>query len=258
MNIQIVSDLHHEYFKDIVNIPKTANYIALLGDIGYPKNDNYDEFLASLSSRYEKVFVIAGNHEFYNSNTTMDSTTQIIESKCSKYNNVYFLNNKSIIIGNYRVIGTTLWTNIPVGAETYIRDNLNDCSRIKKYVIKNNIKRKRAISPSDITRFHKIAVEFIQLEVECAKELNQKVIVLTHHAPTFNGTLNPKYARSDLDYAYASDLDYLICSPIVAWFYGHTHFATNFEMNGVRIANNPKGYPSESNIEFNPEIAFEL
>ncbi len=46
-------------------IPQIAECMALLGDISYAKKDNYQSFLLEQAQRFEKVFVIAGNHEFY-------------------------------------------------------------------------------------------------------------------------------------------------------------------------------------------------
>jgi hypothetical protein len=39
----------------------------LVQDIGHPKKENYFAFLAAQAARFERVFVVTGNHEYYTS-----------------------------------------------------------------------------------------------------------------------------------------------------------------------------------------------
>lgn len=47
------------------NIPVISHSLALLGDIGYPSLRDYEAFLLHQAQRFERIFVLAGNHEFY-------------------------------------------------------------------------------------------------------------------------------------------------------------------------------------------------
>ena len=75
MRIQYISDLHLEMYKENVSpdlftklIRPEAPYLALCGDIGIPDFVNYENFLNWCSRRWTKVFLVAGNHEYYNWN----------------------------------------------------------------------------------------------------------------------------------------------------------------------------------------------
>jgi len=106
MKIQYFSDLHLEFFtqkkldKLFKIIEKKASILALCGDIGYPEQLLYEQFLSRLSAMdYKKIFIISGNHEYYkmekmekmeNSRIqrTMIQTENKIKEICSRYSNV--------------------------------------------------------------------------------------------------------------------------------------------------------------------------
>jgi len=74
MRVQYISDIHLELYKDLpeaafVNfITPDAPYLALCGDIGIPDFKNYEKFISWCAPRWNKIFIIAGNHEYYNFN----------------------------------------------------------------------------------------------------------------------------------------------------------------------------------------------
>ena len=73
MRLQIVSDIHLEFYsQNFPVIEKHAGNVALLGDIGKPFTYVYERFLFQQSETFDHVFVILGNHEYYNANKTMD------------------------------------------------------------------------------------------------------------------------------------------------------------------------------------------
>jgi hypothetical protein len=37
-------------------------YLAMLGDIGYPPQPKYQDLLLEMAGKFQKVFVLAGNH----------------------------------------------------------------------------------------------------------------------------------------------------------------------------------------------------
>lgn len=72
IQIQILSDLHLETPSayDIFTINPKAPFLALLGDIGYVKDDGFFEFIRTQLQRFHVVFLVLGNHEPYHSNWT--------------------------------------------------------------------------------------------------------------------------------------------------------------------------------------------
>eukprot|EP00004_Rigifila_ramosa_P015516 TRINITY_DN3606_c0_g1_i4.p1 TRINITY_DN3606_c0_g1~~TRINITY_DN3606_c0_g1_i4.p1 ORF type:complete len:454 (+),score=83.28 TRINITY_DN3606_c0_g1_i4:50-1411(+) len=75
LDIHVISDTHIEFYATeeqvaaVLPLTPPARYLALLGDIGVLKEgkqrERYTRFLDFCSSRYEMVFVIAGNHEYH-------------------------------------------------------------------------------------------------------------------------------------------------------------------------------------------------
>jgi len=56
-----------------------ADVLCLAGDIGYPYSGIYREFLKQMNSDFKKVFIIAGNHEYYNSDKIQRPEFQFIQ-----------------------------------------------------------------------------------------------------------------------------------------------------------------------------------
>ena len=95
--IQYFSDLHLEFY-DLTKLVRMIHWIkpksdicVLAGDIGYPFQKKYEVFLIAMNKKFEHIFLILGNHEFYqlkdNEGKTMN---QIIEQteKIIKSNNL--------------------------------------------------------------------------------------------------------------------------------------------------------------------------
>ena len=95
-----LSDLHLEKdFKRIFNINKYTKdrpYLILLGDIGYVNQQSYKDFLYGISGRFDKIFIVAGNHE-YDSNKTLNEINLEIENICNRRNNLLFLQQKKCL-----------------------------------------------------------------------------------------------------------------------------------------------------------------
>ncbi len=64
MKLQIASALHIEFGHNPELRDVGANVLVLAGDIGCADIETVD-WLHDLSSRYEAVLYVAGNHEFY-------------------------------------------------------------------------------------------------------------------------------------------------------------------------------------------------
>lgn len=79
---------------------------------------------------------------------------------------------------------------------------------------------------------------------------SRKVVVFTHHAPTVEGTSDPKFKGSPGASAFATELTELPLwsdsSPLVLWAFGHTHHTCDFTRRGVRVVSNQRGYYRES------------
>lgn len=243
MDIQYISDLHLEMRPSIQILP-SADYLALLGDIGYPTQPHYETLIKDCAAKFKHVFVVAGNHEYYN-HRSMNEIDQRISDICGRFGNVTFLNNSSMTIDNVKIFGGTLWSYIKLEDQYQVSQGMNDYKRIS---VKTNMKggghRKYPVTPARTSLLHQQTIDILRDEIISAREQGQKMVVMTHHAPSFD-SISPEFKDDPLSCAFASDLTSLIGDPIVVWMHGHTHYPVDYRINNTRIVSNPMGYPDE-------------
>ena len=267
LKIQIVSDTHLEFrneeFAKIL-IP-SAPILCLLGDICVCGNvedfTKFKKFIMYLSTRFEYIFFITGNHEYYtagNNDITPAVTIKGINKAIKKFmdpiKNVFFMNNKSKKITmngkDYVFIGSTLWTYIAPDNRMIIEHRMNDYTYI--YVDEKAsplVDAVRKFRVDDMVEMHNKSVKFIKSEIKKIKK-DEIGILLTHHKPIKE--------EGPADQAYESDLaNILIREPLKLAAYGHTHVKYDKLINNVRVVSNPKGYISQK-TNYNPKFFVEL
>lgn len=256
LTIQYLSDIHLEFYGSLTKVSRLVNWIqpksnicVLAGDIGYPFQKQYEIFLKSMNHKFEHTFLIPGNHEFYqmgkNKNKTMNDVIQQIENiiQSNELNNIHFLNNSHYDLrltdGNeYRFIGSTLWTHI--SDNNYL---INDFDKINEMTI------------NKMNSMHKESKDYIKSMIQQCEEDNKKIIMITHHLPSFS--LNhPKYIQyKNYNQCFSSHSDDLIKDPVKCWIFGHTHAEMTMNINNIPCVVNPIGYPGENaKIDFNKVI----
>lgn len=67
---------------------------------------------------------------------------------------------------------------------------------------------------------------WLEGEIERAKQDGVQLVVVTHHAPSMQGTSHPMFDASPLAHAFGTPMDNLLAPPVAAWVYGHTHYST--------------------------------
>ena len=229
MKLQYISDLH----ENLVNINPIAEYIALIGDVASPFDPNYEKYLQYLSQKFQGVFVVMGNHEYYGS--IFNKAEEQMELICNKFSNVFLLNNKSFLLNGVLIVGSTLWSNINQDSFNFL-----NCREL----IKMNGRRKMTIQ--DYIQKHKEAVEFIENEVK----KGYPTIILTHYAPL--NEMNGNKIHSPYSSGFSSDLSYINNSNIKAWLSGHTHNCISICRNKIFYSSNCLG-EQKNNTRFNPE-----
>jgi predicted MPP superfamily phosphohydrolase len=130
--IQIYSDIHIELWDKLPEIPVTAKYLILAGDICQLNHPQFYPFLDYCSTNWEKTFYIPGNHEYYSIKKNMNEVEFEYKYRIGeKYKNVFYLNNKYVRLNeDINVYGTTFWT-IPSFKSTYnAKQYLNDYNQI--------------------------------------------------------------------------------------------------------------------------------
>lgn len=274
-HLQFVSDIHLEFYEpeELPNIlpkiikPNKNNNVALLGDIGYPHTKIYEDFISWCSKNFKRVFIIAGNHEYYNIADnklskkslevmkTIQEINEKIEDIEANYNNVHFLNRKKYIIhsncsseakdftSGVVILGATLWANIPPKYQEQLPNMMNDYKCI--YYMNENNKIEK-LTTAYVNKMHKKDLNWIKKQVEQANKNGQDVIILTHHAPSQKMEHdNPKKRRLPCGYSTNLD-DFITQNPnIKYWLSGHTHLSKMTKIGNTDLISNCMGYKGQ-------------
>lgn len=244
MEIQYISDIHIDLLtpKQITRFKTFFRPIApicvLAGDIGNPFKCEwqYFDFLTFISSQFEKIFLISGNHEYYTNNIE-DTQNKISSVVNDTYPNITFLNNSYEDYKGIRFIGTTLWSKIHNPEFT-----TNDVLCINNFSIQKN------------NELHDTAVKFLEDELSNCLANSIHSVVISHHLP-LNELTHPYYKKEIYQnylQCYSSDLSELIVKNgqiILCWFYGHTHKSSiQTHHNNIFLCNSV-GYSNENSLE---------
>ncbi|KAM0136136.1 hypothetical protein ACHAP3_004759 [Botrytis cinerea] len=247
---QILSDLHLEVCSQYHTfaIPPVAPYLILAGDIGRLIDyEGYLAFLAKQTAQFEKVFLVLGNHEFYHlSHTIALEQAQRLENEAALNGKLVLCHQKRLDIelgdSHTTILGCTLWSKIDDSAREAVQTRIKDLEKIDNWSIDDHI----AAHISDLTWLSNQVTEIRNQNKSRAEgEPERKILVITHHAPTIVGTSSPKNSNNPWGSAFATEL---LGDPstnwvdVKAWVFGHTHFTTDFEKNGVRVLSNQRGY----------------
>lgn len=267
MRIHQMSDLHLEFnHKFRATNPYDADILMLNGDIcvadyltrskestKYYLGEIIRDFFKQASDNYQYVIYVPGNHEHYHG--TFLDTVRILREELN-HPNLTILDNSSMIIDDYKIIGATLWTDCDDGNPlvlNYLQNYMND------FKIVNYSKQPwKRFWPIDSKVEHTKALKYISAE----SDGHDKVIVMTHHAPSVQ-SIHSSY--QDLMYYYAnrgyySDLDQFILDrpQIKLWTHGHVHNNFDYMIGSTKIICNPHGYHTENIHGFNRGNIIEL
>jgi len=231
--LQYISDLHLEFIESIVKVPVAGKYLALLGDIGNPFKSNYKTFLDYTSHHWDKVFLITGNHEYYNDQYCMEEIEWQIKDLASKYQNVFPLIQERYELEEYTILGTTLWSRITSSLDKKYGDTM--------YI---KYKKNQLLDGNTINQLHSESVEGNKNNLT-----HKKTIMLTHHIPSYQLIADEYKTQRYLKISdrYYSNLDYLIKKPITHWLYGHSHCTNEKYINHTYCGINAYGYQKQIN-----------
>ncbi len=238
MKVALASDLHIEFGDVVLNNDENADVLILAGDIMVVQSRNSDlwvrRFLDDVSSKFRHVIYIAGNHEHYHGD--FQKTDSIICEYISCYDNIHYLKNDIVHIGDTIFFGGTMWTdmgqrdeNTMATASAYMMDYAQ---------IKNG---KNRLNVSQTLTEHVQCLTHLEGALDTHR--GAKFVVVTHHAPSDKST-HPKYLGSPVNGAYSSNLEHVMerYPNIALWCHGHTHSPFDYEIGSTRVVCNPRGY----------------
>lgn len=245
MKIQYCSDLHLElkdnsrYIKYNPIEPK-GDILILAGDITYRCEEYFKHnFFKYVSDNFKSVYMISGNHEFYKG---CDLKIQDKPEMTAILDNVFIINNKSVIIDNTNFIFTTLWSKINAEYELNIKTFITDFKLIKYH---SNI-----LTTSDFNRLHEKSLKFLEKAIDENKL--KKMIVVTHHLPS-DLCIPEEFKGNSLNSAFATNLSSFIeKSNVDYWIYGHSHRNVPLRKIGkTKLVTNQLGY-----VAYNENIGY--
>ena len=242
-HIQLLSDLHLDIHEDHPDIPETdADLIILAGDISEGLlGINWAKTQADHLQK--PILYLTGNHEYYREDGTQFDVT--LKQTVDDHPWVHFMQMDHFDMGQYRILGTTLWTSFDLDgdgtrslSQWHAWQSMADYRAIRW--------QDRSITPERTRLWHVAQCQWLEEQLKQAKEDGMTAIVVTHHAP-HPRSISPQYANSRLNASFASDLSSLFGQPWSPsyWFHGHTHQFTDYVQDSTRVMANPRGYPEE-------------
>lgn len=239
MKVRLYSDLHNEFHRNKVWVPPVLDgedetVLVLAGDIDFLRYSL--EYANSLSERFKAVVLVAGNHEYYNSNKgKLYEEQHYIEKVGGLKDNVYFLNGTSFEIDDVIFVGGTLWTHFGGLNERLMAQHfMNDF----RYIRTGGRSGYRKFTTDDWSMEYGRHTSAIRNVLE--NKGDKKVIVVSHHAPSWK---SQEFANenNETDHCYYSNLDKLV-EKCDLWIHGHTHYCVDYMIGEGRVVSNARGY----------------
>ena len=264
MRLHILNDLHLEFARwprEIDLNAIDADITVLAGDIGV----GLEGIVWALAAFQRPVIYVLGNHEYYGQRL-MPELLATARAKC-RGTHVHLLENDAVAIDGVRFLGCTLWTDFALFDEEERNVRAMEEAGMKMGDFRQIMAGRRdggygknkliPFTPAMARERHLASRGW--LEGELAKPHDGPTVVVTHHAPSAR-SLTYQEPTWLLDAAYASNLERLMGeSQVRLWVHGHTHLATDYEIEGTRVVNNPRGYvPGEMVGEFRPGMVVNI
>lgn len=253
MKIQLLSDLHMEHCNYNLEVSPQADVLVLAGDIA--NFSNFGSYFKLLEGIEIPIVAVMGNHEFYPDYReqiglyTMDQVKDLLRDTFKSKPNFHLLDNESFILGDFKFIGSTLWSSLKLRdgndlpiekLKPKIAYGINDFHVVKDFsvdsMIEENVKSEEFI-------FNEVTSEY-------------RNIVVTHFPP-HKKCVHPKYAGNVLNSYFVNDMEDSKFKGIEAWLFGHTHSSFNLTVENTKLYCNPRGYVGAAHVE-NPEFKQQL
>lgn len=271
MKIQLASDLHLEILhgdwpgESLIQPAPDADVLVLAGDIA--SGTDALSIFANWPSQSKPIPIIyvSGNHEFYGHLMEFKRSQM---NRAAQRNHIHCLENKTVVIGNVRFLGATLWTDYRLDPDTC---QVQQMERLERGL--NDHKRIRTVGgfflPADALDLHLDSRAWLMEELD--KPWAGKTVVITHHGP-HPQSVPARYANHPLRSGFVSDLSDILLSPNAPdlWLHGHVHDRFDYAVGRTRVVTNPAGYirnrqtaesPADfefENADFDPRMVVEV
>ena len=190
---------------------------------------------------FKVVIYVPGNHEYYTIKGYQPQKMINLYNKFVKMeqiiNNLYVLSRSSVEIDNVCIVGCTLWSDPAV--------------TIPKFIVR---------IPDMYTKVYKEKydgdINYIKKMIKYCQQKNKKLMVVTHHCPTYSVITTKKKLEDKYISLYATNLDHLLTDDMVhTWVAGHIHI--NFDLvtkGGTHLVGNQRGKPKDKITNYNKSM----
>jgi hypothetical protein len=279
MTFRLFSDLHLEFGSfDIPYVPGDEDRVLVLaGDIAVGKRKlTYRTFLEDAVHQFRKVIYIPGNHEYYGGSFPRTWNVTMKEEMAKQLNDpdfglyLHMVDGETVIDRGVAYVCATMWTDFDRGNPATMQmaaSGMNDY-RVIRTGPEDNPYQSR-LSPHVIYAEHQRQRAWLLREVRKHKEAGLKVVVVTHHATSWN-SIAESFAGSPLNGAYASEFAYDFLAlddeglaPDVC-VHGHVHHSFKYKIGSTWWITNPRGYVTfdtpngDNGGAFDPKLVVEL
>lgn len=269
MKIRPFSDLHLEFgMYEIPPLPDDKETVLVLaGDITVATDTKlmqlrFRPFMQKCAEQFKYVVMVMGNHEHYQGN--FHHSFRRIVAQINDLPNVFLLEDDSVLLDGIRFIGATLWTDCGNREDLHPASKLHwngmsdsvviDCGRLKGFPVEK------------VREAHLASRAYIMSEVRIAKIMEQKAVLVVHHAPSYQ-SISKDYTNHPLNKFFASDMVLeLVDAGVDLCIHGHMHDAKRYKLasaiSEAEVVCNPRGYHGyESKPEtrgFNDKLVLEI
>ena len=240
MRLAIASDIHLEFGNYEIQNEEGAEVLVLAGDITTSQEIvNHLKFFETASKQFPYVIYTPGNHEHYDGN--FYDTKNTLREALSRFKNIFVLDRSRVFFDDWNVVFLvgTMWTNAdrrnPVIMQK-LKNSFNDFIAISNF------------DPNTMVMQHDAFIRYLReyMTEYRNRNSNTKVVVVTHHAPSFD-SVHEKYRTPsawDYNFGFASyDEEVILDYPELSlWIHGHMHNSFDYNIGNTRIVCNPRGY----------------
>jgi len=235
MTIQYLSDLHFEFpqnrkwLKENPILPE-GDILLIAGDTYHLGNQFTNPWIFDeLAEKFQQVFLVAGNHEYYNGYNVAPSRDAFqIEIRP----NVTLFQNQDFEYDGIKFILTTLWSRVEKHPQ-FVYTGMYDFRKIKF----NDL-------PFSIAHYNELYDRnFDFLKNATQQNTSKKCVVMTHHLPS-DLCNSDEFQGSRLNEGFCTNLtEWIEGQKIDFWIYGHSHRNVNdVEIGGTQLLTNQLGY----------------
>ena len=254
MKIQIFSDLHADVFPvKPITVAADVDLVIVAGDTSESAPRAFER-LRQIVPMNVPIVMVMGNHEFYR--RFIIEELALARSLAPAFN-VHVLENDTIVIGNIRFVGATLWSDYQILGQAREPAAMNACAR--------------GMNDHRLIGWQK--KPWLRFRVQEAAQLHQQsrayfaktlgipwagpTVVVSHHAVSWS-SVDPNLRNELLTAAYVSDLSSFIeASQPNLWIHGHVHRSSDYLIGRTRVICNPHGYGNE-NSRFDGALTVEI